>query len=73
MRVIEVVEVNQPDRATRHKRGKADAIDADAAARAVLSGRAATTPKTADGPASDTRVLQLAKESAVNARTQAIN
>ncbi|PBC70324.1 transposase [Streptomyces sp. TLI_235] len=70
---IDVVEVNQPDRATRRKRGKTDAIDADAAARAVLSGRATTTPKTADGPAADMRVLRLAKESAVKARTQAMN
>ncbi len=70
---IEVVEVNQPDRATRRKRGKTDAVDADAAARAVLSGRATTTPKTADGPAADMRVLRLAKESAVKARTQAMN
>ncbi|MDQ1005557.1 transposase [Streptomyces sp. V4I23] len=70
---IEVVEVNQPDRATRRKRGKTDAVDADAAARALLSGRATTVPKTADGPAADMRVLRLAKESAVKARTQALN
>ena len=70
---VEVIEVNQPDRATRRKRGKTDAIDADAAAQAVLSGRATTTPKSADGPASDMRVLRLAKESAVKARTQAVN
>ncbi|MGW2256128.1 IS110 family transposase [Kitasatospora sp. NPDC001660] len=38
---VEVIEINQPDRATRRKRGKTDAVDADAAARAVLSGRAA--------------------------------
>jgi transposase len=70
---IDVVEINQPDRATRRKRGKTDAVDADSAARAVLSGRATTTPKTADGPAADMRVLRLAKESAVKARTQAMN
>ncbi|OEV37415.1 transposase [Kitasatospora aureofaciens] len=70
---IDVIEINQPDRATRRKRGKTDAIDADAAARAVLSGRATTIPKTADGPAADLRVLRLAKESAVKARTQAMN
>ncbi|MGW8955527.1 IS110 family transposase [Streptomyces sp. NPDC055709] len=70
---IEVVEINQPDRATRRKRGKTDAVDADAAAREVLSGRATTVPKTADGPAADMRVLRLAKESAVKARTQALN
>ncbi|MCX5377569.1 IS110 family transposase [Streptomyces sp. NBC_00091] len=70
---IDVVEINQPDRATRRKRGKTDAIDADAAARAVLSGRATTMPKSADGPVEDMRVLRLAKESAVKARTQALN
>ncbi|WP_043194971.1 IS110 family transposase, partial [Streptomyces sp. NRRL F-2664] len=70
---IDVVEINQPDRATRRKRGKTDAIDADAAARAVLSGRATTVPKSADGPVEDMRVLRLAKESAVKARTQALN
>ncbi|MFF4764292.1 IS110 family transposase [Streptomyces sp. NPDC001292] len=70
---IQVIEVNQPDRATRRKRGKTDAVDADAAARAVLSGRATATPKTGDGPAADMRVLRLAKESAVKARTQAMN
>ncbi len=70
---IAVIEVNQPDRAARRKRGKTDAVDADAAARAVLSGRATTTPKTGEGPAADMRILRLAKESAVKARTQAIN
>ncbi|MFD7003881.1 transposase [Streptomyces mirabilis] len=70
---IDVVEINQPDRATRRKRGKTDAVDADAAARAVLSGRATPVPKSADGPAADMRVLRLAKESAVKARTQALN
>jgi transposase len=68
-----VVEVNQPDRALRRKHGKTDAVDAEAAARAVLSGRADVTPKTGDGPAADMRVLRLAKESAVKARTQAKN
>ncbi|TDC60378.1 IS110 family transposase [Micromonospora sp. KC207] len=70
---VQVVEVNRPDRATRRKQGKTDAIDADAAARAVLSGRAAVTPKTGEGPAADMRVLRLAKESAVKACTQAKN
>ncbi|MEU4173353.1 IS110 family transposase [Streptomyces sp. NPDC026665] len=70
---IQVVEVNQPDRALRRKRGKTDAVDAEAAARAVLSGRADVTPKTGQGPAADMRVLRLAKESAVKARTQAKN
>lgn len=70
---VQVVEVNQPDRAIRRKRGKTDAVDAEAAARAVLSGRADVTPKTGEGPTADMRVLRLAKESAVKARTQAKN
>ena len=39
----------------------------------MLSGRATTVPKSADGPAEDMRILRLAKESAVKARTQALN
>src|SRR5664280_2015187 len=34
---LAVVEVNRPDRSTRHRRGKSDPIDAEAAARAVLA------------------------------------
>lgn len=52
---VQVVEVNQPDRAIRRKHGKSDAVDAEAAARAVLSGRADVTPKTGEGPAADMR------------------
>ncbi|WP_435883178.1 IS110 family transposase [Streptomyces microflavus] len=70
---VQVAEVDQPDRAMRRKRGKSDAADAEAAARAVLSGRADLTPKTGEGPAADMRVLRLAEGSAVKARTQAEN
>jgi transposase len=70
---VSVVEVNRPDRATRRRRGKADAIDAVAAAHAVLSGRATTTAKTSDGPVEILRMFKLARASAVKARTQAIN
>ncbi|TCO33004.1 transposase [Kribbella steppae] len=70
---VEVVEVNQPDKATRRRRGKTDTIDAQAAAQAVISGRATATAKTCDGPAEMTRMLKLAKDSAVKSRTQAIN
>jgi len=69
----EVVEVNRPDRSTRRRRGKSDPIDAEAAARAVLSGQATTVPKTGDGPAEMVRMLKLARDSAVKARTQTIN
>ncbi|MFF3159818.1 hypothetical protein [Streptomyces sp. NPDC057910] len=36
---IEVIEVNRPDRAARRRSGKTDAVDAEAAARAVPGGR----------------------------------
>jgi transposase len=70
---IEVVEVNQPDKATRRRRGKSDPIDAEAAAQAVLSGRATATAKTGDGPVEMLRMFKLAKGSAIKSRTQAIN
>jgi transposase len=70
---VQVIEVNRPDRAARRRRGKTDTVDAEAAARAVLAGRATVTPKTADGPVETLRLLKLAKDSAVKARTQAIN
>ncbi|SEB88140.1 IS110 family transposase [Streptomyces sp. TLI_105] len=70
---VGVIEVNQPDKATRRRRGKTDAIDAEAAAHAVLSGRATATAKLADGPAEALRLFKMAKVSGVKARTQAIN
>jgi Transposase len=42
---LTVVEVNRPDRAERRRVGKSDPIDAYAAARAVLCGRATGAPK----------------------------
>ncbi|GII97620.1 IS110 family transposase [Sinosporangium siamense] len=70
---ISVFEVGQPDKAMRRRRGKSDEVDAEAAARAVLSGRATAIPKSGDGPVETARLLRRAKESAVKARTQAIN
>jgi transposase len=68
-----VVEVDRPDRAARRRQGKADDLDAHAAARAVQAGAATTTPKTADGQVEMIRSLRLARRSAVKARTQAAN
>lgn len=65
--------MNQPDKATRRRRGRTDTIDAEAAAHAVLSGRATATAKLADGPVEVLRVFKMAKVCAVKARTQAIN
>ncbi|MCY4103012.1 MAG: IS110 family transposase [bacterium] len=66
-----VVEVNRPNRQNRRRRGKSDAVDAEAAARAVLSGEAATQPKSGDGPVEAIRMLAAARRSAIKARTQA--
>ncbi|CAM5449482.1 transposase [Streptomyces griseorubiginosus] len=62
---VAVVEVNQPDRSTRRRRGKTDAVDAEAAARAALSGIAQALPKSDDGQVEAPRMLRLAKNSAV--------
>ncbi|WP_425297207.1 IS110 family transposase [Nocardia abscessus] len=68
-----VLEVNRPDKANRRRRGKTDVIDAETAARAVLSGRATAVAKTGDGTAEVLRMLKMAKDSAIKSRSQAIN
>jgi transposase len=68
-----VVEVNRPDRATRRRVGKSDPIDAEMAARSVLAGVATGTPKHGDGHVEMVRMLKMAKDSGVKARTQALN
>lgn len=68
-----IVEVNRPDRATRYRLGKSDPIDAEMAARSVLSGVAVGTPKRADGSVEMIRMLKVARASAVKARTQSLN
>ncbi|WP_328983275.1 IS110 family transposase [Streptomyces mirabilis] len=70
---VPVVEVNQPDRSARRRRGKTDAVDAESAARAALSGTARALPKSGDGQVEVLRMLRLTKNSAVKARTQALN
>ncbi|GAB4006110.1 IS110 family transposase [Glycomyces albus] len=68
-----VVEVNRPDRAARHRKGKSDAIDAENAARAVLAGLATAAPKSADGTVEAIRRLKIAYNTAVKSRSQAMN
>jgi len=68
-----VVEVDRPDRRTRRHAGKSDPVDAEAAARAALSGEASGTPKTRDGSVEMIRMLTLTRRSAVKARTTARN
>jgi transposase len=68
-----VLEVNRPDRQARRRYGKSDPVDADAAARAVQAGEATGTPKAQDGTVEMVRSLRVARQTAVKARTQAIN
>ncbi len=64
---VHIVEVDRPDRKSRRFEGKSDPIDAYAAARAALSGRASGTPKTRDGNVEMIRVLRVARSSAIKA------
>ena len=68
-----VVEVNRPDRSTRRQKGKSDSTDAEMAARAVLAGIAIVTPQSGEGEVEMLRMLKNTKNSAVKARTQALN
>ena len=70
---VEVVEVDRQNRQTRRKLGKSDPIDAEAAARAALSGTANVTPKRRDGTVEQIRVLLVARRSARRQRNQTLN
>ena len=69
---VHVIEVNQPHRQLRYRRGKTDAIDAEGAARTVLSGEATALPKDTTGTVEAIRQLRLVRASAVKARTAAV-
>lgn len=68
-----VIEVNRPDRSTRRRLGKSDPVDAEMAARAVLAGVAKDYPKSGLDNVEMIRMLKIVKDSAIKARTQAIN
>ena len=70
---VVVVEVDRPNRQTRRRLGKSDPIDAEAAARAALSGSASVTPKRRDGTVEQMRVLMIARRSARMQRNQTLN
>lgn len=70
---VEVLEVPRPDRRTRRQHGKSDPIDAESAARTVLAGNASGAPKIADGPIEAIRMLRVARQGAIKAKTAAIN
>jgi transposase len=68
-----VVEVDRPNRQERSRQGKSDSLDAIEAARAALSGRAFGVAKTRDGNVEAIRALMVARRSARESRTKAIN
>lgn len=68
-----VIEVFRPDRSIRRRLGKSDPIDAEAAARAMLADTAQASPKSGTNTVEMIRTLKVARNSAVKARTQAIN
>ena len=70
---VRVVEVDRSDRQDRRRQGKSDPLDAVSAARAAQSGRARGAPRGRDGTVEAIRALMVAKRSAGNERTQAIN
>lgn len=72
-RGVNVIEVNRTNRQTRRRKGKTDTVDAEAAARAVLSGDATVTPKAGNGPIEAVRQLRVARNGAIKARTAAAN
>jgi transposase len=68
-----VHEVNRPPRkGERRLSGKSDLIDAEHAARQVLGGRPLAIPKTGDGQVESLRLLKVARDTAVKARTAAM-
>lgn len=69
---LRVVEVNQPHAHARARRGKSDAVDAEMAARKVLSGESSAVPKDTTGLVESVRVLKVARTGAVKARSTAL-
>ena len=69
-----VIEVNRPPRkGERRQSGKSDTIDAeDAARQALAGGKQLATPKTADGSVESLRLLKIARDTSVKARTAAM-
>ena len=67
-----IVEVNRGDRRSRRSKGKTDTLDAEAAARAVLSGQVVAVPKSADGTVEMIRQIKIARDTARKGRTVAV-
>jgi len=71
-RQIRVLEVNQPHKHTRSRKGKSDPVDAEAAARKVLAGEVVVVPKDTTGAIEAIRQLRVVREGAVKARSAAL-
>lgn len=69
---VSVVEVDRPNRQTRHRQGKSDPVDAIEAARAAQGGRAAGLAKSRDGNVEALRALLVARRSARSSRIKAM-
>lgn len=69
---VGVVEVNRPHAHVRHRRGKSDGVDAEAAARKVLAGETNVVPKNTSGVVEAIRQLKVAKDGALKARAAAL-
>jgi transposase len=67
-----VLEVNRPNRQLRHQHGKSDPLDAESAARAVLSGQANAQPKSGTSSAEMIRHRKVTRDTAVKSRSQAM-
>lgn len=70
---VQVFEVARPNRQRRRRLGKSDTVDAENAARAALAGDATCLPKAGSGLVEMIRVLRVARRSAEQQRTAAIN
>ena len=67
-----VVEVTRPNRQLRYTQGKSDSLDAEGAARSVLSGQATARPKPQAGSSEMIRHIKIARDTAVKSRSQAM-
>lgn len=70
---VTVIEVRRGNRQHRRRHGKSDPTDAVSAARAVQSGEEHGTPKAANGNVESTRLLLIARRSAIKTRSQTAN
>lgn len=69
---VRVIDINQPHPHTRARRGKDDPIDAEAAARKVISGEATNAAKDTTGIVESIRQLSIVRSGAVKSRSAAL-